>query len=144
MSGSQQPQQRKQGVVSGYTEGKEEETDSGGSSEFVSKMGTGNGVNSQGNYYRPKNYLQILSVLTRKCNLEGEFNLMKIARATPGFVRVHLNALVNKAGNLAMRRIMEKRKSGFQEGKTDDWLRQPLSLEDLASSNVTMSDFHVL
>ncbi|XP_020253210.1 cell division control protein 48 homolog C-like [Asparagus officinalis] len=85
--------------------------------------------------------LEILSVLTRKCNLEGEFNLMKIARATPGFVGADLNALVNKAGNLAMRRIMEKRKSGFQEGKTDDWLRQPLSPEELASINVTMSDF---
>ncbi|ONK79348.1 uncharacterized protein A4U43_C01F5450 [Asparagus officinalis] len=88
--------------------------------------------------------LEILSVLTRKCNLEGEFNLMKIARATPGFVGADLNALVNKAGNLAMRRIMEKRKSGFQEGKTDDWLRQPLSPEELASINVTMSDFEVL
>ncbi|ONK75633.1 uncharacterized protein A4U43_C03F18930 [Asparagus officinalis] len=58
ISGRQQPQQRKPGVVSGYTEEEEEETDSGGSSEFVSKMGTGNGVNSQGNYYRPESYLR--------------------------------------------------------------------------------------
>ncbi|ONK57569.1 uncharacterized protein A4U43_C09F1840 [Asparagus officinalis] len=139
MSGSQQPQQRKPGFVSGYTEGEEEETDSGGSSEFVSKMGTGNCVNSQGNYYRPENYL-------RKVSLQNGLKIAaeEIARATPGFVGVHLNALVNKAGNLAMRRIMEKRKSGFQEGKTDDWLRQPLSPEDLASNNVTMSDFQVL
>lgn len=52
---------RKQEIGSGYTEEEEGETDSGGSSEFVGKVGRGNGggsVNSQGNYYRPESYLR--------------------------------------------------------------------------------------
>jgi ribosome biogenesis ATPase len=55
---------------------------------------------------------QILTMLTQNLTLEadGRFDLFKIARATPGFVGADLKALVDKAGNLAMKRIIIKRK----------------------------------
>ena len=88
--------------------------------------------------------LEILSVLTQKCRLEGEFDLKKIARATPGFVGADLNALTNKAGNLAMKRIMDSRKSVFEGENIDDWLWQPLSPEELETVSISMSDFEVM
>lgn len=88
--------------------------------------------------------LEILSVLAKKCALEGDFDLIKIARSTPGFVGADLKSLVNKAGNLAMKRIMDKRKTEYIGEKSDDWLQQPLSHEELESVSITMSDFEVI
>ncbi|WOL16925.1 hypothetical protein Cni_G25713 [Canna indica] len=89
--------------------------------------------------------LEILSVLTRNLKLEGEFNLFKIARSTPGFVGADLAALVNKAGNLAMKRIIDRRRyqfsSGFKEKNNDDWWRQPWAEEEIESLSITMVDF---
>ena len=45
--------------------------------------------------------VKILSVITGNLRLEGSFDLLKIARSTPGFVGADLAALANKAGNLA-------------------------------------------
>lgn len=53
---------------------------------------------------------QILKMLTR---LEGQFDLFKIARATPGFVGADLKALIDKAGNLAMKRIIDERRTQY-------------------------------
>ncbi|XP_008790849.1 cell division control protein 48 homolog C-like [Phoenix dactylifera] len=89
--------------------------------------------------------VEILSVLTRNLRLEGEFNLFKIARSTPGFVGADLEALVNKAGNLAMKRIIDRRKSRLsselKNKNTEDWWRQPWAPEEMESLSITMADF---
>ncbi|GAB4836167.1 hypothetical protein Ancab_001080 [Ancistrocladus abbreviatus] len=90
--------------------------------------------------------VQILSVLTRNLRLEGEFDLLKIARATPGFVGADLAALANKAGNLAMQRIIDKRRSDLSkdcgdEEDLEEWWRQPWLPEEMEKLSITMADF---
>ncbi|KAJ0975301.1 hypothetical protein J5N97_017266 [Dioscorea zingiberensis] len=89
--------------------------------------------------------VEILIVLTRKLKLEGKFNLFKIARSTPGFVGADLAALVNKAGNLAMKRIIDRRRSEFsyetKEQMIEDWWRQPWAPEEMERLSITMADF---
>ncbi|KAL3650021.1 hypothetical protein CASFOL_006424 [Castilleja foliolosa] len=91
--------------------------------------------------------VEILSVLTCNLKVEGAFDLGKLARATPGFVGADLAALVNKAGNLAMKRIIDERKVEFsKESKEldcneEDWWRQPWSDEEMEKLSITMSDF---
>jgi SpoVK/Ycf46/Vps4 family AAA+-type ATPase len=57
-----------------------------------------------------------------RLRLEGNFDLFNIARSTPGFVGADLKSLVDKAGNLAMKRIIDKRKS---MSNLEDWWRRP-------------------
>ncbi|KAG8371640.1 hypothetical protein BUALT_Bualt13G0109200 [Buddleja alternifolia] len=57
--------------------------------------------------------VEILSTLTNKLRVEGAFDLVKIARSTAGFVGADLVELANKAGNLAMKRIIGKRRLSF-------------------------------
>ncbi|KAK9152923.1 hypothetical protein Sjap_000403 [Stephania japonica] len=85
---------------------------------------------------------EILTVLTSNLRIEGEFELYKIARATPGFVGADLASLVNKAGNLAMRRIVERRKSELS-GKLNDqeWWKNPWIPEEMEGLSITMADF---
>ncbi|CAI9102304.1 OLC1v1000551C2 [Oldenlandia corymbosa var. corymbosa] len=90
--------------------------------------------------------VQILSVLTQNLKVEGNFDLLKIARATPGFVGADLAALTNKAGNLAMKRIIDLRKLEFSKNNVDgehseDWLKQPWSQEEMEKLSITMADF---
>lgn len=92
---------------------------------------------------------EILSVLTHNLRLEGMFDLVKLARSTPGFVGADLAALVNKAGNLAMKRIIDKRKSELsRESNTEEnhesWWRKPWVPEELESLSITMADFEVI
>ncbi|CAM8889958.1 unnamed protein product [Rhodiola kirilowii] len=54
--------------------------------------------------------VHILSVLTRGLKLEGSFDLLKLARLTPGYVGADLASLAKKAGILAMRRILKDQK----------------------------------
>ncbi|OMO89695.1 hypothetical protein COLO4_19635 [Corchorus olitorius] len=89
---------------------------------------------------------EILSVLTRNLRLEGTFDLLKIARSTPGFVGADLAALANKAGNLAMKRIIDQRKHEFSresmdEKLADEWWRQPWLPEEMEKLTITMADF---
>lgn len=93
--------------------------------------------------------VEILSVLTSTLKLEGDFDLLKIARSTPGFVGADLAALTNKAGNLAMKRIIDKRKFEFSrepmdEEHTEEWWKQPWSPEEMESLSITMADFEVI
>ncbi|KAF6154819.1 hypothetical protein GIB67_032431 [Kingdonia uniflora] len=88
----------------------------------------------------------ILSLLTRGVTLEGAFDLAKIARSTPGFVGADLAALVNKAGNCAMKRNIDRKRSELSiesnDGeKTDEWWKQSWSPEEMESLNITMADF---
>ncbi|KAM7476230.1 hypothetical protein LguiB_023473 [Lonicera macranthoides] len=90
--------------------------------------------------------VEILKVLTRNLKLEGAFDLAKIARSTPGFVGADLAALANKAGNLAMKRIIDQRKFEFSkepmDGEdTEDWWRKPWSPEEMEKLSITMVDF---
>lgn len=90
--------------------------------------------------------VEILSVLTSTLKLEGDFDLLKIARSTPGFVGADLAALTNKAGNLAMKRIIDKRKFEFSrepvdEEHTEEWWKQPWSADEMESLSITMADF---
>ncbi|KAF5756764.1 putative AAA+ ATPase domain, ATPase, AAA-type, core, NVL2, nucleolin binding protein [Helianthus annuus] len=92
--------------------------------------------------------IKILTVLTRSLKLEGAFDLVKISRATPGFVGADLAALVNKAGNLAMKRIIDGRKLELSTESTDaeqneDWWRKGWTPEEMDKLSITMSDFEV-
>ncbi|KAJ0430218.1 putative AAA+ ATPase domain, ATPase, AAA-type, core, NVL2, nucleolin binding protein [Helianthus annuus] len=92
--------------------------------------------------------IKILTVLTRSLKLEGAFDLVKISRATPGFVGADLAALVNKAGNLAMKRIIDGRKLELSKESTDaeqneDWWRKGWTPEEMDKLSITMSDFEV-
>ncbi|KAG6603180.1 Cell division control protein 48-like C, partial [Cucurbita argyrosperma subsp. sororia] len=89
---------------------------------------------------------EILSVLTSNLRLEGSFDLLKIARATPGFVGADLTALANKAGNLAMKRIIDQRKCELSSDVVDkehmeDWWKQPWLPEEMDKLAITMTDF---
>ena len=93
--------------------------------------------------------VKILSVITGNLRLEGSFDLLKIARSTPGFVGADLAALANKAGNLAMKRIIDGRKSelskvSISEEYTEEWWRQPWLPEEMEKLTITMADFEVL
>ncbi|GMY05203.1 cell division control protein 48 homolog C-like [Fagus crenata] len=90
--------------------------------------------------------VKILSVITGNLRLEGSFDLLKIARSTPGFVGADLAALANKAGNLAMKRIIDGRKSelskvSISEEYTEEWWRQPWLPEEMEKLTITMADF---
>ncbi|KAL7259432.1 hypothetical protein ACSBR1_005352 [Camellia fascicularis] len=90
--------------------------------------------------------VEILFALTRNLRLEGAFDLVKIARSTPGFVGADLAALANKAGNLAMKRIIDRRKSDLSGEPTDvdhteDWWRHPWLPEEMENLSITMADF---
>ncbi|KAI8022704.1 hypothetical protein LOK49_LG03G01809 [Camellia lanceoleosa] len=90
--------------------------------------------------------VEILFALTRNLRLEGAFDLVKIARSTPGFVGADLAALANKAGNLAMKRIIDRRKSDLSGEPTDvdhteDWWRHPWLPEEMENFSITMADF---
>ncbi|TKY71351.1 Cell division control protein 48-like C [Spatholobus suberectus] len=88
---------------------------------------------------------EILSVLTCNLRLEGLFDLRKIARATPGFVGADIAALVNKAGNLAMKRIIDERKRELSQDlmgePAEDWWREPWLPEEIDKLAIKMSDF---
>lgn len=92
---------------------------------------------------------EILSVLTSNLRLEGSFDLLKIARATPGFVGADLTALANKAGNLAMKRIIDQRKCELSTDIVDkehieDWWKQSFLPEEMEKLAITMTDFEVI
>ncbi|KAF8388881.1 hypothetical protein HHK36_025562 [Tetracentron sinense] len=90
--------------------------------------------------------VEILSVLTRNLRIEGTFDLAKIARSTPGFVGADLAALTNKAGNLAMKRIIDRRKFELSGEPKDvehaeEWWKNPWLPEEMERLSITMADF---
>ncbi|KAL0925982.1 hypothetical protein M5K25_004362 [Dendrobium thyrsiflorum] len=82
---------------------------------------------------------EILSVLTRNLRIEGKLDRFMIARFTPGFVGADLEALVNKAGYLAMKRVAGKKRAKLEENV--DWWRHPWSPEETENLSITMLDF---
>ncbi|KAK1372875.1 hypothetical protein POM88_029068 [Heracleum sosnowskyi] len=92
----------------------------------------GDGVGSEGSKVRAK--------------IVADFDLLKIARCTPGFVGADLAALANKAGNLAMKRIIDQRKSELSieplvEENAEEWWRRPWTPEEMEKLRITMGDF---
>uniref|UniRef100_A0A7N0T6C3 AAA+ ATPase domain-containing protein n=1 Tax=Kalanchoe fedtschenkoi TaxID=63787 RepID=A0A7N0T6C3_KALFE len=90
--------------------------------------------------------IQILSALTRGLKLEGSFDLLKIARLTPGYVGADLASLANKAGNLAMQRIMKNRKEKVltepvEDGNAIEWWKRSWLPDELENLSITMDDF---
>ncbi|KAL5542674.1 hypothetical protein UlMin_010384 [Ulmus minor] len=90
--------------------------------------------------------VEILSVHTSKLRLEGSIDLLKIARSTPGYVGADLDALANKAGNLAMKRILDERMSkasgiSIDEDHDNLWWKEPWLPEEIEKLGITMADF---
>ncbi|XP_078153665.1 cell division control protein 48 homolog C-like [Carex rostrata] len=81
---------------------------------------------------------EILSMLTQGMRLDGKFDLYKMARATPGFSGADLKFLVDKAGNLAMKRITDNRKTCWN---LQDWWKRPWYKHEMESLSITMADF---
>ncbi|VAH84223.1 unnamed protein product [Triticum turgidum subsp. durum] len=87
---------------------------------------------------------QILERLTQKLRLppEGQFDLLKIAKATAGFVGADLKALVDTAGSVAMKRFFNARKDKFlKEGNNLDYRKHPLDKHEMQGLSITMDDF---
>ena len=51
--------------------------------------------------------LRILGVLSKKLRLEGEFDMTKIGKNTPGFVGADLEALTQEAAAIAINRCFD-------------------------------------
>lgn len=86
---------------------------------------------------------QILERLTRSLRTPvegGQFDLDKIARATPGFIGADLKALVNQAGSQPIDRIVDVKMN--ENGP--NWWRHPCSQNEMESLSVTMDDFEVI
>ncbi|KZV29596.1 cell division control protein 48 C isoform 1 [Dorcoceras hygrometricum] len=85
--------------------------------------------------------VQILTVLTRNLKIDGSLDLKRIARSTPGYVGADLAALSDKAGNLAMKRIIGQRIDVLSSEYIEDCLSHPWSLEELEKVSITIADF---
>ncbi|GKD42409.1 cell division control protein 48 homolog C [Tanacetum coccineum] len=89
----------------------------------------------------------ILAILTRNLNLEGAIDLEKIYRLTPGFVGADLVALVHKAGNLAINRIIDGRKAEVSleiadTEENENWWKKLLwSPEEMEKLSITIEGF---
>lgn len=88
----------------------------------------------------------ILSVLTCNLRVKGAFDLRKIARFTAGFVGADLVALTNMAGNIAMKRIIDQRKTELSgipvdSEQNEEWWKEPWSPEEMEEIGITMADF---
>lgn len=88
--------------------------------------------------------VDILSVLTRNKCLDDSVDLVNLSKSTPEFTGADLAALVNVAGNQALKRIVNQRKS---ELPTDSqWWEQPqwhLEVKETKSLCIQMADFEV-
>ncbi|XP_022854914.1 cell division control protein 48 homolog C-like isoform X2 [Olea europaea var. sylvestris] len=89
--------------------------------------------------------VDILSVIFQNLKVEGAFDLLKIAKSTAGFVGADLAALVNKAGYLAMNRLICHLRSEVStksvEGEhVEEWWRQRWPVEEIKKFGITMAD----
>ncbi|PRQ37414.1 putative ATPase, AAA-type, core, P-loop containing nucleoside triphosphate hydrolase [Rosa chinensis] len=82
--------------------------------------------------------LQILSLLTRNLALQsGSFDLLKIARSTSGFVGADLTSLVNRAGSIALERIVNNMVAADVSIRS----ASPKCNQDSGPQVLTMADF---
>ncbi|KAG5233505.1 Cell division control protein [Salix suchowensis] len=80
--------------------------------------------------------VQILSVLTKSCTLEGSLDILQIARSTPGFVGADLNAW-----RVASQRKSELSGQMIEKEENEDWWKKPWSPEEMEKLAITMADF---
>ncbi|KAL7603763.1 hypothetical protein Lser_V15G16056 [Lactuca serriola] len=93
-----------------------------------------------------KGRFQILKVLTRELRVSGDLDLVKVSRATSGFVGADLEGLVTEAGSLAMARVIDERELELCKGseKNERWWEKGWSVEELEKlEGVRMLDFEV-
>ncbi|XP_071709277.1 cell division control protein 48 homolog C-like [Rutidosis leptorrhynchoides] len=89
---------------------------------------------------------KILSALTRKVKVKGALDLVKIARATSGFVGADLKDLVYTAGYVAKESVIDDKKwelSKINTGGTQGrfgWLKKEWTFEEIEKDGITMSD----
>ncbi|XP_073143741.1 cell division control protein 48 homolog C-like isoform X2 [Henckelia pumila] len=87
---------------------------------------------------------QILTVLTHNEKVGGPLDLKEVARSTPGFVGTDLNALVQEAANLAVRRNVNQRNDVLLSKYGEAWWKpstQICSPEEITKLGITMNDF---
>ncbi|CAH1416185.1 unnamed protein product [Lactuca virosa] len=90
--------------------------------------------------------LQILKVVTRDLRVSGDLDLVKVSRATSGYVGADLEGLVTEAGSLAMARVIDERELELCKGseKNERWWEKGWSVEELEKlEGVRMLDFEV-
>jgi ribosome biogenesis ATPase len=92
----------------------------------------------------------ILFLHTRNCSdkLDSSVDLQKIARSTPGFVGADLEALVGKAGERALERVIDERKHELSkdlmsETNAGRW-KKPWLPQEINRFAIKMTDFEVL
>ncbi|KAL4567012.1 hypothetical protein LXL04_022582 [Taraxacum kok-saghyz] len=85
---------------------------------------------------------QILKVVTRDLTLEGDIDLMKIARMTPRFVAADLKGLVNEAVIIVYKRIFDERELELSKENVD-WHRKEFTVEELKNCSFKMSDLEL-
>ncbi|CAI9279351.1 unnamed protein product [Lactuca saligna] len=93
-----------------------------------------------------KGRFQILKVLTRELRVSGDLDLVKVSRATSGFVGADLEGLVTEAGSLAMARVIDERELELCKGseKNERWWEKGWYVEELEKlEGVRMLDFEV-
>ncbi|MED6222303.1 hypothetical protein PIB30_063096 [Stylosanthes scabra] len=87
----------------------------------------------------------ILSLAPRDVPLEGSLDLKYIARSTPGYVGADLEALVNEACVLAIKRYISGcgrfKKCELETSYLGDWWKKTRLLEDVDKLFCTMPDF---
>lgn len=89
--------------------------------------------------------LQILSLLTRNLRLQGgSFDLLEIARSTSGFVGADLAALVNRAGTIALERIVNKTNVDVSSHSMTDKCNEQENKNLAAAVFISMADFEVI
>lgn len=80
---------------------------------------------------------EILSVLTRNLRVEALVDLGKLARFTSGFVGADLENLVNKAVEIAVNRIVDKKEA-------DGSIHSIYVPKEMENYTITMADFEVI
>eukprot|EP00510_Aplanochytrium_minuta_P001653 CAMPEP_0184022664 /NCGR_PEP_ID=MMETSP0954-20121128/10769_1 /TAXON_ID=627963 /ORGANISM="Aplanochytrium sp, Strain PBS07" /LENGTH=666 /DNA_ID=CAMNT_0026305139 /DNA_START=46 /DNA_END=2046 /DNA_ORIENTATION=- len=82
--------------------------------------------------------ISILTALTTRMRLSGDFNFDEIAQITPGFVGADLSSVCKEAAAEAINRVFKTRGSNNTSCNVD---RLPFSSEELENVFVTMNDF---
>lgn len=95
--------------------------------------------------------VEILSILTRNLSLKSSVDLMKLSRFTPRFVAANLEKVVQKAYDIALKRIVNQRKMKMSrdlntEEQSNEWWRQTPwqpKFQEIENPSLEMIDFEV-
>ncbi|CAD6341161.1 unnamed protein product [Miscanthus lutarioriparius] len=112
--------------------------------QFHQNIGSGSGNLDAESSEKKPGYVIVIGATNRPDAVDQALTkARKIARATPGFVGADLKALVDKAGNLAMKRIIDERRVQYRRehdgNSKHDWWRQPWDESEEATKMVQPS-----